>query len=433
VPISAITGGRLQQVIRDIKRTSGTDLADLTVMSELTDPYRLDTKARHRDAQWFLDQIDLLVPYGTIHLRGLHYLIVVRGDIRKPDGEVYTNTDEDSVWLGDKAAKAARWLLYVPFGRIVDERNAAPEIYIPEIDVPERCLSSGDDAYLPDLDEMLPRFECSGIARQPYRLIFIGEKTSLGSVLRPIAKDVGAELLLPTGEMSDTLIHDMASRAVQDGRPAVVFYFSDFDPSGYWQMPVSVSRKLQALRDLKFPGLDIQLHHVGLTLDQVKQFNLPSTPLKESELRGDKWRGIWGHEQTEIDAMIALYPGELARIVREAIAPFHDPTLNERLEEEKDQWVEQANEWLSEHPRYLEAQAELADAHERARHALGFLDDAQRRARAALEEIEPPAGIYVPEAELPGNPPVPLFTTDDDFVTATSRLREHQSRDGGVP
>jgi hypothetical protein len=28
-----------------------------------------------------------------------------------------------------------------------------------------------------------------------------------------------------------------------------VLYFSDFDPSGY-QMPVSVSRKLQALRDL---------------------------------------------------------------------------------------------------------------------------------------------------------------------------------------
>ena len=40
----------------------------------------------------------------------------------------------------------------------------------------------------------------------------------------------------------------MADRsAARDGRPMVVFYFSDCDPSG-WQMPVSLYRKLQALK-----------------------------------------------------------------------------------------------------------------------------------------------------------------------------------------
>jgi hypothetical protein len=39
----------------------------------------------------------------------------------------------------------------------------------------------------------------------------------------------------------------MAKRASEDGRPAVVFYFSDFDPSGH-QMPISVARKLRPSR-----------------------------------------------------------------------------------------------------------------------------------------------------------------------------------------
>ena len=98
------------------------------------------------------------------------------------------------------------------------------------------------------------------------------------------------------------MIAEMAARAAEDPRPAVVLYFSDFDPSG-WQMPVSVSRKLQALRTLRHPDLRIAVHPVALTLDQVRDLNLPSTPLKETEKRADKWRARMGHEQTEIDAL----------------------------------------------------------------------------------------------------------------------------------
>ena len=43
----------------------------------------------------------------------------------------------------------------------------------------------------------------------------------------------------------------------------------DCDPSGR-QMPVSIGRKLQALRDLEFPDLDFEVIPVALTVDQVK-------------------------------------------------------------------------------------------------------------------------------------------------------------------
>ena len=58
------------------------------------------------------------------------------------------------------------------------------------------------------------------------------------------------------------MIAGMASRANEDDRPAVVLYFSDFDPGGH-QMPISVSRKLQALRLWKYPTLDIQVIGIG--------------------------------------------------------------------------------------------------------------------------------------------------------------------------
>ena len=145
----------------------------------------------------------------------------------------------------------------------------------------------------------------------------IGEKSSLGEVLRPIVKRVGGELLLPSGECTDTMIAELANRADNDGRPLVVLYFSDFDPSGY-QMPISVSRKLQALRDLCYPNLRFEVHPVALKLEHVIELDLPSSPLKETEARADKWREIMGREQTEIDALAALRPDTLQQIATDA-------------------------------------------------------------------------------------------------------------------
>src|SRR5262249_28426189 len=162
--------------------------------------------------------------------------------------------------------------------------------------------------------------------KPPYRVIFLGEKSSLHDELAPVAQHVQAELLLPTGEISDTLIYDLARRAARYGRPAVVFYFSDFDPSG-WQMSITVARKLQALKTLLFPSSEIEVHRVALTLEQAIHNRLPSTPLKATEKRGNAWKERWGREQTEIDALIALHPGTVRRLAEEAVKPYFDETL----------------------------------------------------------------------------------------------------------
>jgi hypothetical protein len=310
----------------------------MSVLSLRKDPYRLDTPAFHRDGAWLAEQIARIAVRVPIHLRGLHYALVASAKIIKPNGATYTNTDADWNWMSESAAKAARWLGHVPWEHIVDERNAAPKIFVPEILEPQVDVWCEFRYELPDARLIFPNLALSDFQpRQAYRICICGEKSSLEPVLGPIADDHGAELVLASGDVSDTLIHGIASRACEDGRPLVVLYFADFDPSG-WHMSTIAARKLQAFGDL-LPGMPpVQVHRVGLTLDQVKRLELPSTPLKDSERRGDRWRARMGHEQTEIDALAQLQRAELQRIAKAAIAPFFDLTLDHRARRAALEW-----------------------------------------------------------------------------------------------
>lgn len=246
------------------------------------------------------------------------------------------------LWLSSKAGKAARWLQYVPFESIVDQRNAAPIVRIFKRPYPRSYINVGIDIEIPDVDDLAPRVgiqEFVGV--QPYKLVIFGEKSSLEPVLGPIADQRKADLYLPTGEISDTLLHRMARVGAEDGRPMVVFCFSDADPAG-WQMPISIGRKLQALKALEFHGLDFEVHRVALTPDHVREYGLPSTPLKEKEKRADAWRAAMGIDQTEIDALASLQPDLLRQIARDAIRPFYDGTLDHRVNQARQAWREAA-------------------------------------------------------------------------------------------
>ena len=93
-------------------------------------------------------------------------------------------------------------------------------------------------------------------------------------------------------------------------------------------------RKLQALRDLSYPGLGIQVRRAALTAEQANELDLPSTPLKETEKRAANWRDRTGRKQTELDALRAA----LRRFALEASEPFFDATLSERVSEAAEEW-----------------------------------------------------------------------------------------------
>jgi hypothetical protein len=340
----------------------------------------------------------------------------------KPDGTPYENNEKDWDWLQNGAGKAARFLGYLPWEQVIDNRNAELEIREFSKQATTAYLTTELDVQIPSAWELEPEVTVVGFEGvQPYHLVMIGEKSSLGDVLGPIARDHSADLYLPTGEPSDTLLHTMAKTATADGRPMAVFYFSDCDPSGY-SMPISVSRKLQAFKVL-FPEMpDFEVHRVALTPDQVREYGLPSTPLKVTEKRASRWQAATGVEQTEIDALASLEPALLRRIARDALTPFYDATLARRVFEARSRWIDAAQAAVDEaaDPALMESIRESAARQlDEMRQQIAELNDSLR---IDPGDITLPA-FDVPVAEMNGHHrPEPLLDSRWGFAEQCRRL-----------
>jgi hypothetical protein len=390
----------------------------------------LDTPANHRDGSWIGEQLERAFgQHRRTHWRGLHYAILVRGDILKPNGEVYANTDDDWHWLSETAGKAARWLGYVDFERITDNRNSEPIIHRKPKITPAPWLSIELDIAIPSIDEIEPIAGISGFeGRQPYSLSIFGEKASLEDVLLPLARRFEADLYLPSGEISDALLYRMAKDGADDGRPMAVFVLADCDPAGH-QMAVSIGRKLQALRDLYFPALEFEVIVVGLTVAQVRELGLPSTPLKETERRADRWREAFGVEQTEIDALATLRPRDLERLVVEAIDPYYDATLRSRVADARAEWEQAAQEAVL----YQIDRHALAIIRERAAGKLveikAELDSINHQLRIAASGVAQLPEPIVPYADVEEKASrlAPLISSTWDWADATVALKARKA------
>ncbi|MFL5265368.1 MAG: hypothetical protein ACJ8AH_02030, partial [Stellaceae bacterium] len=306
--------------------------------------------------------------------------------------------------------------------------NSDPIIYVPPPATPETSVNSGSKCEIPSADAALPRFSLNGFkGRQTHRIIFWGEKASLAEVVEPIAKEIGGEMLLNVGESGDTHIYEAAKRIAEDGRPAVILYFSDFDPSG-WQMPISVGQKLRAMRDLHFPDIKFKLHKVAMTQEQVRELGLPSSPLKYTEKRAQKWREAMGHEQTEIDAMVGLHPEALRAAICEAIRPYYDNSLATRVLQAEAMWLRDARAALEANHDYQAGKDRIEDARQVADDAAIEMNEEQAKLAQILETSVPPVPD-LPKAEPEGLEQQALVDSDEDFVTASQRLQRHKALD----
>jgi hypothetical protein len=251
--------------------------------------------------------------------------------------------------------------------------------------------------------------------------VVFGEKASLEDVLLPIARRKQADLYLPTGEISDTLLYRISKDAAEDGRPMVMFTLADADPSGY-QMSISIGRKLQAFRDLLFPQLRFEVVPVALTVDQVRELGLPSTPLKETERRADRWREAFGVEQTEIDALATLQPDVLAEIVERAFDPYFDRTLEDRVNEAEEEWLQRAKEVIADQIDAEHLAALREEAGEKLAELKDAIDSINEQLRLVGDHFTLPE-IEVPEPEIDDDAArQALVSFDDDWVEATRAL-----------
>jgi hypothetical protein len=323
--------------IKELARVSGCKISDLIALASQNDPFYQGTPSSLALAEWFAEFYHNNFRVGTqVHIRRCHYVIVSLGLVL-PSGKPYENTEEAWNTL-IMASKAARYLGLVDIYSFVDRKNDPPYdrshnyFYDPYASVGDDLSSS--NLQLPDFPNY-PTYNLYGYeAHQPYHLEMWCEKTTMNDILMPLCDRYGMVLQTGAGELSISATASLANRIKEAAKPIRIFYISDFDPAGQ-SMPVAVSRKLEYFVRNENLDVDVRLFPVVLTANQVQEYRLPRTPIKESERRRGSFEQHHGTGAVELDALEALHPGELQRILRRYIERYYDTDLENRTRQER--------------------------------------------------------------------------------------------------
>lgn len=324
--------------IKELARESGRKVSDLIALASQNDPFYQGTPVTLALAEWFADFYHTHEAPGTrVHVRRCHYKIVSLA-LSLPNGKPYENTMEcwDTLLI---ASKAARYLKLVDIYSFDDRKNdeaydrSRPNQYsAPSIDIRNYLYTS--DLELPEFPSY-PSYNLYDYeSNQPYHLEIWCEKTTMNDVLIPLCDSYGMVLQTGAGELSITAAANLARRLEAAGKPARILYISDFDPAGQ-SMPVAVSRKLEYFVRNEHLDVDVRLFPAILTAEQVRRYDLPRTPIKISERRKDSFETQHGTGAVELDALEALRPGELQRVLRRYIERYYDTDLDNRTRQQK--------------------------------------------------------------------------------------------------
>ncbi len=320
--------------LKEMKKVTGSKkITDLLVLAPSNDPFYVGQTAQVEKAKWFTDMWERLGFTDGVHIRRVHYGIVsMKPPPNKPDGKPYQNTEKDWGWLSG-SAKYARHLGFIDASLFIDRRNPDPIISdIFSTNTPDPTLNTGSfnvEIKMPALPEITADSDdyFGNQIADPYMIEIWCEKSTMNDVLVPLCRSLHANFVYGLGELSITMVDNLVQRVVERKKPTRILYVSDFDPAGL-SMPVSISRKIEFMAK----SVDIKLFPLVLTEDQCKKYELPRTPIKESEKRKGNFENNYGSGATELDALETLYPGELRRIVREAINHYRSDEHREEVE-----------------------------------------------------------------------------------------------------
>lgn len=311
--------------IKQLSSKMGASYKDLIALAPQNDPFYCGSPAQRRDAEWFADVWNRAGYRRAVHLRRVHYWAVSQEPalvmpVKKKGSAIYRNIDACWQYL-IQAAKYARYLGLVDIRDIKDNKNPEPHLHARysysdpfcDLNVPE----------LNDPDVWIGGAGLEVVDAQPYHLEIWCEKSTMDDVLLPVCQMFNANLVTFEGEVSITACSDLIYRIAKgDGRPARVFYISDFDPAGN-SMPAAMSRKVEYLLHHHDLPYDVKIKPLALTLDQVQRYRLPRAPIKDSELRADSFEEAFGAGATELDALEARLPGELATLTERALSQYY--------------------------------------------------------------------------------------------------------------
>ena len=324
--------------IKVLAKQTRCSVNELIVLAPQNDPFYTGTTGDKALGEWFARLWEAFGYDRGVHIRRVHYQVVSQDPpVEMPNGKPYENTVE--CWdVLNMASKAARYLRLVDPAAFDNRRNpgtlmyARHQVAAPDIRLAGQLYQA--DFQLPDFPE-LPTYYVEGYrADQEYHFEVWCEKSTMNDVLIPLCQSYGANLQTGLGDISITATLSLVKRLVDIGKPARILYVSDFDPAGQ-SMPVAVSRKIEYFMRMFGLDLDVRLFPVVLTQEQVRDYQLPRTPIKESERRRSGFEERFGGGAVELDALEALYPGELRVLLSGYLEAYYDVTLQARVWQEE--------------------------------------------------------------------------------------------------
>jgi hypothetical protein len=97
-------------------------------------------------------------------------------------------------------------------------------------------------------------------------------------------------------------------------------------------MPVAAARKIEFLLRRERLDLDVRLDPLLLTAAQVTRYRLPRIPIKDTEKRKGAFEAANGEGATELDALEAIHPGEIRRLIEAAVDRYREPARDAEAE-----------------------------------------------------------------------------------------------------
>jgi hypothetical protein len=161
----------------------------------------------------------------------------------------------------------------------------------------EACLNNSSKFYRRDL-----------WAAMPVYVEVWCEKDALAGVLMEETEVYDVPLMVARGYSSITFLHSAAMAIEAKDKPAYIYHFGDYDPSG-----VDAARDIETKLRRYAPGAEIHFERPAVTREQVDQWNLPTRPTKQSDTRAKKFGSA---TSVELDAIPAH---QLRALVRDCI------------------------------------------------------------------------------------------------------------------
>jgi hypothetical protein len=340
----------------------------------------------------------------------------------RPDGVLYENNSSCWEYMQD-ASRQARYLGLVDPEEVVDRRNPAPNIYMGPGETTDEGHGNPGWRYdyygfeLPGLAVPRPYLEIPDLyptgydyhdAMQRYHVEVWAEKTTMDDILVPLCRETATNYVSGAGYQSITAMVSLLRRRVRFlEKPCRILYVSDFDAAGK-NMPRQMARQMQFWIERYAADCDIRVEPIVMTEEQARKY--PKAPDTGA---------------VELDAMEAIDPDRLERIVRQFISPFRDGSLRRRTascaseaqgvldEELEDALAHELSELraLGEeaqtvYSRHLEALEEVAEALER------DLEPLRQRSRSLEDSVTEKLSELEPD--LPGLPEPGLAPDDAD-------------------